>query len=67
MFVLLYFQPPGLNFDPESLHLPGAQGLPGAEQCSVMWSQWGQIYVCLKTIQFDANYLNWTQWIMLRF
>lgn len=36
MFVLLYFQPPGLNFDPEALHLPGAQGIPGAEQCSVM-------------------------------
>lgn len=28
--------PPGLNFDPESLHLPGAQGVPGAEQCSIM-------------------------------
>ncbi|XP_051554886.1 peroxisomal biogenesis factor 19-like [Myxocyprinus asiaticus] len=28
--------PPGLNFDPESLNLPGAQGVPGAEQCSVM-------------------------------
>ncbi|XP_051989905.1 peroxisomal biogenesis factor 19-like [Xyrauchen texanus] len=28
--------PPGLNLDPESLHLPGAQGVPGAEQCSVM-------------------------------
>lgn len=36
MFVLLYFQPPGLNFDPEALHLSGAQGIPGAEQCSVM-------------------------------
>ncbi|XP_016336146.1 peroxisomal biogenesis factor 19-like [Sinocyclocheilus anshuiensis] len=28
--------PPGLNFGPESLHLPGAQGVPGPEQCSVM-------------------------------
>ncbi|XP_052475848.1 peroxisomal biogenesis factor 19 [Carassius gibelio] len=28
--------PPGLNFDPESLHLPGAQGVPGPEQCSIM-------------------------------
>nr|XP_055057658.1 peroxisomal biogenesis factor 19 [Misgurnus anguillicaudatus] len=28
--------PPGLNFDPESLHLPGVPGVPGAEQCSIM-------------------------------
>ncbi|KAI4873169.1 hypothetical protein NFI96_003291 [Prochilodus magdalenae] len=28
--------PPGLNFDPESLHLPSGLGTPGAEQCSVM-------------------------------
>ncbi|KAL7879344.1 hypothetical protein SRHO_G00015980 [Serrasalmus rhombeus] len=28
--------PPGLNFDPESLHLPGGPGAAGAEQCSVM-------------------------------
>ncbi|KAI2667720.1 Peroxisomal biogenesis factor 19 [Labeo rohita] len=28
--------PPGLNFDPESLHLSGAQGVPGPEQCSIM-------------------------------
>uniref|UniRef100_A0A8C2BXJ9 Peroxisomal biogenesis factor 19 n=1 Tax=Cyprinus carpio TaxID=7962 RepID=A0A8C2BXJ9_CYPCA len=28
--------PPGFNFDPESLHLPGVQGVPGPEQCSIM-------------------------------
>ncbi|TRY81978.1 hypothetical protein DNTS_030983 [Danionella cerebrum] len=28
--------PPGFNFDPEAMHLPGVQGVPGAEQCSVM-------------------------------
>ncbi|XP_026870415.1 peroxisomal biogenesis factor 19 isoform X1 [Electrophorus electricus] len=28
--------PPGLNFDLESLHLPGTQGAVGAEQCIVM-------------------------------
>ncbi|XP_007234430.2 peroxisomal biogenesis factor 19 [Astyanax mexicanus] len=28
--------PPGLNFDPESLHLPGGLGAAGADQCSVM-------------------------------
>lgn len=69
MFLLLYFQPPGLNFDPESLHLPGAQGIPGAEQCSIMWSQWGQINTCLIIIPLGAKHQiwSWTQVIVLPF
>lgn len=36
---LLPLQPPGFNFDMESLNLPGGPGAGAAEQCSIMW--WG--------------------------